>query len=154
MRRAGFIHGANVTLKTLASPSPAPAPKRLLLAEDNPHDRFLLEECFVSASIPVHIDWAPDGQAALDRLLAQTETYNLVILDANLPRKAAHMILEELHAAGRTAGAPVVVLSSMVTGQRKQNLLDLGVRAVLKKPLDLSEYDQLALDLNAIMSAD
>lgn len=127
-----------------------------MLAEDNPHDRFLLEECFVSASIPVQIDWAADGQTALDRLLdgsQQAEPYSLVILDANLPRKAAHTILEELQAAGRSAGAPVVVLSSMVTGQRKQNLLALGVHSVMKKPLDLAEYDQLALDLSAIMNA-
>lgn len=116
----------------------------------------MLEECFVSASIPVQIDWAADGQTALDRLLdgsQQAEPYSLVILDANLPRKAAHTILEELQAAGRSAGAPVVVLSSMVTGQRKQNLLALGVHSVMKKPLDLAEYDQLALDLSAIMNA-
>lgn len=140
----------------MASPASGIAPKRLLLAEDNPHDRFLLEECFVSASIPVQIDWATDGQAALDLLLTGQQNelpYCLVILDANLPRKAAHTILEELQAAGRTAGAPVVVLSSMLTGQRKETLLELGVHSVLKKPLDLAEYDQLALDLNAIMSA-
>lgn len=101
----------------------------------------------------MEIDWAADGQAALDRLLGEPQPYSLVILDANLPRKAAHTILEELQAAGRSASAPVVVLSSMVTAQRKQNLLALGVHSVLRKPVDLAEYDQLALDLNAIMTA-
>ena len=127
---------------------------RILLAEDNPHDCFLLEEAFSNANIAVHIECVPDGDQLLNRLReAQggNSPFGLIVLDAHLPRRSAEEVLTAIQDGHDQLDIPVVVLSSLISEQEKKRFLELGVHSNLSKPLDLNEYLDLARNLEKIL---
>lgn len=131
-------------------------PPRLLLAEDNPHDHFFLEEAFTAQDISVTIDCICDGEQMLSRLRTLAEEsvspYSLVVLDAHLPRYAAEEILAQLDLRSRKFETPIVVVSSVLNDQKREQYFELGATEVLPKPMDLSEYLELAQRLHTLFS--
>jgi len=127
----------------------------ILLAEDNPQDAFLLKEAFLMEKVDVQIDCVSDGDQLLSRLHTLTEdapsSYDLVLLDAHLPRRNAEEVLSLLRGAKKTVPMPVVVLTALVSDHDKTRLLQLGVSEVLSKPVDLGEYFALVRRLVSIL---
>jgi DNA-binding response OmpR family regulator len=128
---------------------------RILLAEDNPQDVFLLKEAFEAEKLDVTLDCISDGDELLTRLLDLSRqdptSYELVLLDSHLPRRSAEDVLTILNAQEQSLDVPVIVLTNLISDQEKGRLLDLGVKDVLAKPLDLSEYASLVRQLNSIL---
>ena len=127
------------------------------MAEDNPEDALLLEESFRAENLPVVIECVSDGEQLLNRLRQPgfaLNHYSLIVLDAHLPRRSAEEVLATLHAGQGALHVPVVILSSMISDSQRDQFLQLGVAAVITKPLDLDEYIALARTLYAIASSD
>jgi len=139
----------------LSAQSQVPPIWRILLAEDNPQDEFLLREALVNEGVKVELDCVQDGDELLKRLIQldrdEAPCYGLVLLDAHLPRRNAGEVLSILSADNKSLNLPVVVLTTMLSEQDKAHLLALGVREVLSKPLDLNEYFSLARRLKSIL---
>lgn len=106
---------------------------RILLVEDDPmigksvrialrHDGYAL-------------DWVQDGLAA-EHALAN-ETYDIVLLDLGLPRRAGLEILSTLRAAGKAT--PVLILTARDAVSDRVRGLDAGADDYLVKPFDLDE---------------
>ena len=133
----------------------APSGRRILLAEDNPQDVFLLREAFLSENIPADFDCVPDGDQLLERLLSLfaggRDPYALVVLDAHLPKRSAEEVLCALSRQQKRLNVPVVVLTNMISDRDKEKLLGLGVCEIFSKPLDLSDYFSLVHRLAALM---
>ena len=134
---------------------PEPQARRILVAEDNPQDLFLLCEAFVTEKLEVEIDCVTDGDQLLTKLVGlsegQGESYGLVLLDYHLPRRSAEEVLMTLNEQQRTLGVPLVVLTTMISEGDKRRLLKLGVKDVLAKPFDLAEYFALARTLSSLL---
>jgi DNA-binding response OmpR family regulator len=128
---------------------------RILLAEDNPQDVFLLKEAFEAEKLDVELDCVTDGDELLARLLGiaadDTNAYGLVLLDSHLPRRDTEDVLAILQEQQKSLSMPVIVLTSLISEQDKGRLLDLGVNEVLSKPLDLNEYFSLVRQLNSLL---
>lgn len=69
--------------------------------------------------------------------LALTDSFDLVILDINLPRRDGFLVLAAMRAAGQST--PVLVLTARNQIADKVSLLDLGADDYIVKPFDLSE---------------
>ncbi len=111
---------------------------RILVADDEEALRELLTEQLTGEGYQV--DTAFDGEDAIEKI--QAATYNLVILDINMPRKTG---LEVLHFI-RDQKLPIRVV--MLTGRLGYSVgsesMKLGADEFITKPFDLN-YLNLAI---------
>ena len=108
---------------------------RLLLVED---DQLLGDGiCTGLRQDGYTVDWVQDGEAA-DHAL-QSEHFDIVVLDINLPRLSGIEVLKRLR--DRSSVVPVLLLTARDTvGDRIQGL-DSGADDYLTKPFDLDELN-------------
>jgi signal transduction histidine kinase/DNA-binding NarL/FixJ family response regulator len=137
----------------VSAPPDGDAPIRILLADDSPINRLLVEEHM--RHLPVRVDAVADGAAAVERFAA--DTYAAVLLDIRMPvlngREAARAMrrLEEKH--GRTA-VPIVALTAGVLDDERAAAQDAGITDILAKPLKRQTLlDALARHLPALAGA-
>ena len=81
------------------------------------------------------VDRAPDGEEA--SFLLRSTSYDLIVLDLMLPRRAGIDVLKELRKRGRKD--PVLVLSARDERESIVSLLDSGADDYVTKPFDLGE---------------
>ena len=106
---------------------------RILLVEDDSRvagfiRRGLKEENYA-------VDLAKDGEEA--QYLAQTQEYDLMILDLLIPKKSGLEVLKELRKTG--IKVPVLILTAKDEPRDKISGLDAGADDYLTKPFDFEE---------------
>jgi two-component system, OmpR family, alkaline phosphatase synthesis response regulator PhoP len=106
---------------------------RLLLVEDEPGVVIALTDRLQADGYEVAV--ARDGEAGL--LRASAEAFDLVLLDAMLPRRSGFDVLRELRARG--VATPVLMLTARGQIADKVLGLRLGADDYLTKPFDNSE---------------
>lgn len=108
---------------------------RILLAEDN---RALAEGlAAILRGSGYAVDMVADGASAESAVAA--ETYDLVILDLNLPEMDGLDVLRAMRA--RSNRAAVMILTARGTPEERVKGLDLGADDYLIKPFDISEFE-------------
>lgn len=108
---------------------------RLLIVED---DVILGEALHRHATNQGHgVDLVATGKAA-DDILKHT-SYDLVILDLNLPGLSGDRVLENLR--NRKTNTPVLILTARDQIYDRIQLLDLGADDYLTKPFDFGELE-------------
>lgn len=106
---------------------------RLLLIEDNTELANAISEYFSHTGHP--LDWCDSAEAA-ERLIA-TQSFDLLILDINLPGKSGFQLLKQLRAQGKEI--PVLVLTARAEVDDRVSALDLGADDYMVKPFDFRE---------------
>lgn len=106
---------------------------RLLIVEDESLLASQLASAIADAGYAV--DVAPDGERA--DFLAQTETYDAVILDLGLPKVDGLTILRRWREAG--LGVPVLVLTARGSWHEKVQGIDSGADDYVSKPFRMEE---------------
>lgn len=117
---------------------------RILLAEDNPADVYLIRTALMEHGIDLSLEVVADGRDVL-QLLDQQEAFadpqiKLIILDLNLPRHDGIEILQRIHDSERLRRIPVVVLTSSDSPRDRQGASALGATRFLRKPSNLEEF--------------
>lgn len=108
---------------------------RVLLAED---DQVLSKSISNRMSkLGFVVDIALDGSLAEQFL--KTLTYDLVILDLNMPKTDGRVVLNNLRSRGILT--PVLVLTARAQLEDKVNVLNLGADDYLTKPFDFEELE-------------
>lgn len=108
---------------------------RILLVEDNETLADGLSSILRSSGYAV--DVVRDGASA-DAVTA-TETFDLVILDLNLPEMGGLQVLRSMRA--RQDKAAVLILTARGTTEERVKGLDLGADDYMTKPFDVSELE-------------
>ena len=90
------------------------AKKRILICEDEPDMRGILQSMVESADYEVIT--AEDGQMSLD--LAIKEKPDMILLDLVMPKLSGFEVLEKLRYNPATQDIPVIILSNL--GQEKE----------------------------------
>lgn len=128
--------------ETTAAPlEPAPSNDaadglRVLAAEDNPANRRVLEVLLAPAG--VELRFAEDGVEAVEAAL--TQPFDLILMDANMPRMDGVEALRRIRANGGAAAAtPVFMLTANAFADDVERYLDAGADGVLTKPIQLPE---------------
>ncbi len=115
---------------------------KILLAEDNPADVYLIRTALAECGVDVPIEVANDGRDVL-RLISEgagLRDVSLVILDLNLPRHDGIEILQRLREMEHLAQVPVVVLTSSDSPRDRILATELGATRFLRKPSRLEEF--------------
>ena len=133
-----FTMGAEAPLE----PSPeAPdghdvAGERLLIVEDNPTNRVILEE--QARSWGMVVETASDGLRALARLrdsASRGERFALALIDMKMPRMGGLEFIRAAKADPALADLPVVVLTSLGAEGEAAQAREAGAAAYLAKPV-------------------
>ena len=107
-------------------------PKKILVVDDNPQLRSLLQS-YLSQEVFIVVT-ARDGQEAL--FIARREKPDLIILDLMMPGMSGY---EFLRMYNREADTPVIILTAKLEENDKVLGLELGADDYITKPFSLRE---------------
>lgn len=116
----------------------------ILVAEDDPEDRFLIKESLARVRLAHSIHFVEDGAQIIDYLKNQGEFSDaeafpkpgLVLLDLNMPKKSGLEVLEFIRADPELCPLPVVFLT---TSREQEDLMACyrkGANSFISKPVD------------------
>jgi two-component system, OmpR family, phosphate regulon response regulator PhoB len=120
------------------------APARILVVEDEPDLRSLLDRSLEQAGYKVFL--AEDGIEALEKVTS--ETLDLVLLDLMLPHVDGIEVCRRLKRDDRTARLPVIMLTARQEPVDRIVGLELGADDYITKPFNLRE---LVLRVGAVL---
>ena len=116
----------------------------LLIVEDDPNDRLLIERAFTKARIlnPRHA--VTDGDEAIAYLSGAGQYADraahplpmMVLLDLKLPRRSGFEVLEWIRARPALRAVPVVVLTSSPREEDIRRAYGAGANSYLVKPVN------------------
>ena len=108
--------------------------RTILIVDDSETSRMIIKKCFtMTGDEDSTFLEAGDGIQALARL--SNILVDLVVTDLNMPRMDGVTLLRKLRKGERTKALPVMVISSMGNDHLDQELRDLNVTAIIRKPL-------------------
>lgn len=111
-----------------------PRTERILVVEDDEFSQQLIELYLRKAGFN-ELTVAADGRQALD--IAKQQTFDLVLLDLNLPRIGGAEVLRRLKKEGMLTDIPVIVSSSIANMDDIVSCMDLGAEDFLPKPFNV-----------------
>jgi CheY-like chemotaxis protein len=132
-----------------------PAPRTVLLLEDNPTDVFVIREVIESCGLNLDLRIARDGREALQYLQDLGPDHSspcpaLVLLDLNVPKVDGIEFLRHLRES-RCSHTPVVVVTSSTAGRDRHAAQQLGAEEYFQKPKDLTAYMELAKVIKRVL---
>ncbi len=115
----------------------------VLIADDDPEDRMLIEDAFEESRLANALEFVVDGEELMDYLYRRngysdpsaSPRPGLILLDLNMPRKDGREALKEIKSDPHLRQIPVVV---MTTSKAEEDILrtyDLGVNSFITKPV-------------------
>jgi CheY-like chemotaxis protein len=132
-------------------------PSPLLLVEDDDDDRMLFELALASTCGPIPLQFACDGEEALE-YLERTGRYaghvavalpGLVVLDLKLPRRTGLEVLAQMRGSPALRHVPVVVLSSSQEVSDVARARALGIEEYYVKPVDMADFEGIVRAIGA-----
>src|SRR5581483_7747444 len=92
------------------------------------------------------VDWLPDSEKALNRILMYQNEYDLIILDLMLPVIDGATITERVRKEGVTT--PIIILTARNETEHKVDLLNKGADDYIVKPFS---FEELLSRIGAVM---
>ena len=127
----------------------------ILLVEDNPQDLQLTLRALTKSRLANHIEVVRDGAEALEFVFGQgayagrtlDNGPKVILLDLKLPKVDGLEVLKRLKADPRTAGIPIVMLTSSVEQSDLVRSYQLGVNSYIVKPVNFEGFARAVQDL-------
>jgi CheY-like chemotaxis protein len=122
---------------------------RILLAEDNDGDVFLVRRALEKKGLLHELVVAHNGEEALGWLDGHSgvamrgSAPDLILLDLNLPRIDGAQLLSHIRKSDSFSRTPVIVLTSSDSPKDRQMALELGANLYFRKPTDLASFMDL-----------
>jgi DNA-binding response OmpR family regulator len=124
----------------------APAMKRklrILLAEDNPGDVFLVRRALDFHRIDYELSLATNGEEAIslvNKAAGGELPIDLMLVDLNLPRYDGGQIVAAVRSSSTLAKTPIIILTSSDSPHDRSRLSELGASLYFRKPADLTAF--------------
>lgn len=112
----------------------SPAPKRILVADDDLEMRQVVCEVLEAAGFEVHE--ASSGVVLLSRLVDDGE-FDLVVTDVRMPWISGEHVVQMARTAG--FGVPVLIMTAYADEALHRSLARMEDVALLEKPFDLRD---------------
>jgi two-component system, cell cycle response regulator len=112
--------------------SPSTPASSLLVVDDNSMNRIMLSRYLSKLGYQAVL--VENGQQALEKL--QTEPFDLVLLDVEMPEMDGYQVLEHLKADTRLRDIPVIMISAVEELESVVKCIELGAQDYLPKPFN------------------
>lgn len=112
----------------------------ILIGEDDPDDRFLLQSAFDEAPGTYNLCFVDNGVELLDFLKQEAAKKGpalypaFILLDLNMPRKDGREVLAELKATPHFENIPVIIFSTTNNEREMKRCYELGANSYITKP--------------------
>lgn len=138
LHAASVVHHAAdvISIADILQKKQATKQLNILLAEDNPVNQEVIGEILERAGYNPHI--VSDGEQALDAL-AGDETFDLVLLDMNMPKVSGLEVLQQFRFMDTSATTPVLMLSADALPETIRACMAAGANDYLVKPVQMRE---------------
>lgn len=123
--------------------APEAKPITIVIAEDDPDDRFLAKEALEESRLANIIHFVEDGEELLAYLRHEGKYKDqaavghpgIILLDLNMPRKDGREALREIKSDERLRQIPIVVLTTSKSEEDIVRSYRLGVNSFITKPV-------------------
>ncbi len=129
-----------------AKPEPEIEPRRILLADDSPYNRLLIQHYL--KDLPYQLDMAENGEVALHKFMRAS--YDLVLMDLRMPVMDGHMAVRRMRKweqDQKQPPTPIVALSASALEQDIRESLETGCTTHLSKPVKKSKLIAIIREL-------
>ena len=115
---------------------PELAGHHVLLAEDNDLNREIAVELL--QMIGITVDWAENGRAALDKFLSDGDTYDLILMDVQMPVMDVYQGTAAIRSSGheRAGTIPIIARTADAFHEDIVKAETAGMNGHLAKPID------------------
>lgn len=115
---------------------PELAGHHVLLAEDNDLNREIAVELL--HMIGITVDWAENGRAALDKFLSDGDTYDLILMDVQMPVMDGYQATAAIRSSGheRAGTIPIIAMTADAFHEDIVKAETAGMNGHLAKPID------------------
>lgn len=108
--------------------------KRVVIADDSALARMFMRRCLeITGLSDADFVEAANGEEALERL--KEVPADLLVTDLTMPGVDGLGLMRKIAASPRLNGLPVLVVTSAGNTQQRAELTELGVAAILSKPI-------------------
>ena len=129
-----------------------PAPKFILLADDDADDRMLFEEALKEIDKQTQLTTANDGEELMDILDKKTQSGSFIIfLDLNMPKKNGFECLKQIRETENLKDVPVIVYSTSCQEEAINKMYEYGASYYICKP---NNFKKLKTSIQHIFSID
>jgi two-component system cell cycle response regulator len=111
---------------------PSTPASSLLVVDDNSMNRIMLSRYITKLGYQATL--VENGRQALEKL--QTEPFDLVLLDVEMPEMDGYQVLEQLKADPRLRDIPVIMISAVEELESVVKCIELGAQDYLPKPFN------------------
>lgn len=118
-------------------------PISIVVADDDPDDRMMIEEAFEENCLRNHLSFVEDGEELIDYLKQRGKYANsgrrhpvgVILLDLNMPRMDGREALKIIKSDPDLQRIPVVILTTSKAEEDIFRTYDLGVSSFITKPV-------------------
>jgi CheY-like chemotaxis protein len=129
-------------------------PVNILMAEDDPDDRILMQEALDENNMLNEIHFVEDGEQLIHYLYKRgkfttlpTFRPGLILMDLNMPKIDGREALRLIKADKDLKRIPIVVFSTSQSETDVTRSYDLGVNSFICKPVRFDQLIQIARDI-------
>jgi CheY-like chemotaxis protein len=127
----------------------------VLMAEDDPDDRFVMEHAFEDLQGRAELRFVKDGEELMEYLQrfgrytdkALSPRPGLILLDLNMPKKDGREALVEIKAVLNLQKIPIVVWTTSTQEEDKIQCREAGADHFVTKPLSYTELENTVREL-------
>lgn len=127
---------------------------RMLYVEDDEDDKDLTLIHFREAGFLPEVDWARNGEEALERLrrgLQGAPLPDLILADLKMPKMSGLELLAQVRANAHWSRIPFVFMTSSGDHRDKEAAESLRVSLYLEKPISGADYAAVVMRLSALL---
>ncbi|HMU65590.1 MAG TPA: ATP-binding protein, partial [Cellvibrionaceae bacterium] len=140
---AGLIAQDSILL-----PMHNPSDIKLLVAEDNPVNRMVIEGLL--RKLGIQPDFVEDGLAAVNAATDNTKRYDVVLMDCEMPQLdgfEASMRIRAWEEQHDYAPLSIIALTAHIELEHKERVFDIGMNYFLSKPITLDKVREALIRL-------
>ncbi len=111
---------------------------KILIVEDSRINQFIARDTLIKYEIDCDIEFAMDGEEALQHIYAST--IDLVLLDIIMPKLTGLQVLEHLRSAKKLDIPKIIMLTTISDSKILKACFDLGASDYIKKPFEEMDF--------------
>lgn len=129
---------------------------RLLLADDDEDDFFIMRQAFEELGRPYELQHVRNGKELLDYLSVSSGSGaripDLILLDINMPLVNGFQALEIIRSTDTYAQVPVFIYSTSVDSGEKEKCMTLGANAFFTKAYTYKKVLAFVADIDLFLN--